>query len=109
VIRHTHFRPLFAALSLAGALLPQALVACTACAGRSDDPMALGMNMGILALLIVVVSVLAAFAAFAVFLARRAAKFPIQSASTADAGEVEGGVEPDAAAHHVDSISQPTK
>jgi len=100
-----HFRRLLAALSPAGVLLPQALQACTACAGRSDDAMAHGMNMGILALLIVIVCVLAAFAAFAVFLVRRAAQFPLQSPSTGGATEAEAGT----GAPLVESISQPTK
>lgn len=48
--------------------------ACAACFGRSDSPLAEGMNMGILFLLGVIVSVLVGFASFFVFLARRSAR-----------------------------------
>lgn len=48
------------------------LVACAACFGQSDDPMAKGMNAGIFALLGVVTVVLGGFFAFMIFLARRA-------------------------------------
>lgn len=60
-------------------LLTLALVAsptvlgCAVCFGRSDSPLAEGMNMGILSLLGVIVGVLGAFTAFFVFLGRRAA------------------------------------
>jgi len=55
------------------ALAPESLRACSACFGRSDSTLAQGMNMGILALLIVVMGVLSGFAAFTIFLVRRAA------------------------------------
>jgi hypothetical protein len=47
--------------------------ACATCFGRSDSPLAEGMNMGILVLLGVILSVLAVLATFFIFLARRAA------------------------------------
>lgn len=47
-------------------------MACAACFGKSDSPMAQGMNAGILALLGVVGTVLAGAATFFVFLAKRA-------------------------------------
>lgn len=47
--------------------------ACATCFGRSDSPLAKGMNMGILFLLAVIGTVLLAFASFFIFLARRAA------------------------------------
>ena len=108
-MHRAHIRHLIVALFLAVACFPQALVACTACAGRSDDAMARGMNMGIFALLIVIVSVLAGIASFAVFLARRAAQFPAQSATPVDVSEAAPSAESDAEAHSVESISQPTK
>jgi hypothetical protein len=49
-------------------------LACAACFGNSDSPMARGMNMGIFALLGVVVCVLGSVAGFFVYLARRSAK-----------------------------------
>ena len=48
-----------------------ALLACTACFGKSDSNMAKGMNMGILALLFVITTVLVGIAAFFVFVAKR--------------------------------------
>ena len=67
-----------AALGLAAAFLshPATLLACTACYGKSDEPIAQGMNWGIMSLLAVVGFVLASVAAFFVFLARRAAAQP---------------------------------
>lgn len=44
---------------------------CAACFGKSDSPMAQGMNMGIFSLLAVIVSVLAGVAGFFIYLARR--------------------------------------
>jgi hypothetical protein len=61
---------------------PSSVQACAACFGKSDDAMARGMNMGILALLVVVSFVLSGFAAFAIFLARRAARFAAQAGSS---------------------------
>ena len=45
---------------------------CAACFGRSDSSLAQGMNMGILALLVVVVCMWVTFSAFFIYLARRA-------------------------------------
>lgn len=45
--------------------------ACVTCFGRSDSPLAEGMNMGILSLLGVVLAVLAALTCFFVHLGRR--------------------------------------
>jgi len=50
-----------------------AALGCAACTGRSDSPMAQGMNAGILALLGVITTVLCGAASFFVMLARRAA------------------------------------
>jgi hypothetical protein len=47
-------------------------LACAACFGQSDSPMAQGMNAGIYALLGVIGTVLCGAATFFVFLARRA-------------------------------------
>ena len=56
-------------------------LACAACYGVSDAPMAKGMNAGIFALLGVIGGVLAGAATFFVFLARR-------SSTIAKAGKV---------------------
>ena len=50
-----------------------AAFACAACYGKSDSPMAQGMNAGIFALLGVIGTVMCGAATFFVFLARRSA------------------------------------
>ena len=50
-------------------------LACAACYGKSDSPMAQGMNAGICALLAVIGTVLSGAATFFVVLARRASNF----------------------------------
>ena len=71
------FRPilkmLLAAAALAIAAAPTAASACAACYGKSDSPLAEGVNWGILTLLIVVTCVLGGFVALFVYFARRAA------------------------------------
>ncbi|MCB1126826.1 MAG: hypothetical protein KDM81_10040 [Verrucomicrobiae bacterium] len=62
-----------------GMLISPRVTACAVCFGRSDSPLAEGMNMGILTLLGVIVGVLAAFTAFFVFLGRRSAMVQHQS------------------------------
>ena len=49
------------------------LLACSACFGQSDSPMAHGLNWGIASLLGVVVPVLGGIAAFFIFIARKSA------------------------------------
>lgn len=61
--------PLAAAMTCA----PWSASACAVCFGQTDSKLAVGMNMGILALLVVIGAVLAAFASFFIFLARRSA------------------------------------
>ena len=51
---------------------PRAALACPVCFGDSNAPMAVAMNMGILAMLIVVAGVLGGFASFFIYLIRRA-------------------------------------
>lgn len=53
------------------ACAPAPLLACATCFGKSDSPMAQGMNWGIFTLLGVIVTVLAAIAGFFVYLIRR--------------------------------------
>ena len=52
--------------------LKQNALACAACYGESDSPMAEGMNAGILFLLVVIGGTLAAIAGFFLFIMRRA-------------------------------------
>jgi hypothetical protein len=61
-------------------LRPDSLLACAACYGASDSPMAQGMNWGIFSLLAVIGVVLGGVAAFFIYLARRAAAVAAQAA-----------------------------
>lgn len=62
-------KTLFTALILAA---PRLALACPVCFGQNDSPMAQGVNMGILAMLVVIGGVLAGFATFMIHLVRRA-------------------------------------
>jgi hypothetical protein len=53
------------------AAYPGSVLACAACYGQSDSPLAAGMNWGILCLLGFIGGVLGGVAAFFIFLARR--------------------------------------
>lgn len=59
------------------------LFACAACYGKSDSPLAQGMNWGIFSLLFVVVCVLSAFATFGIYLAKKSAAVGAASAQPA--------------------------
>jgi hypothetical protein len=59
------------AAAAAAAASPAPLLACTACAGKSTDALASGMNWGIFTLLGVVLSVLSCLVVFFVHVARR--------------------------------------
>jgi uncharacterized membrane protein len=58
-------------LVAAAALAPSPLFACAACYGRSDSPLAYGMNWGIFTLMGVILSVLTCIALFFVHVIRR--------------------------------------
>lgn len=75
------FRRLTASVALLPLLLPAAAPACAACFGRSDSPMAKGMNMGIFTLLLVVTTVLFGIAVFFFYILRRAAKMAAAQAA----------------------------
>ena len=66
-------RSLIAAVALA-ALAPSPLFACAACYGKSDSPLASGMNWGIFTLLGVILTVLTCFALFFVHVIRGEAR-----------------------------------
>ena len=66
-------RRLFSSFVLALVTKP-VVFGCAACFGRSDSPMAYGMNAGIMTLLAVILSMLALIATFFVFIVRRAAQ-----------------------------------
>ena len=60
-------------LAASAALHARPAAACAACYGKSDSPLAAGMNWGIFSLLVVIVLVLAGIASFFVYLARKSA------------------------------------
>jgi hypothetical protein len=66
-------RLLTSAATIAFSVQPGSLLACAACYGQSDSPMAQGMNWGIFSLLAVIVSVLGGITGFFIFLARKSA------------------------------------
>src|SRR3954451_11851238 len=66
-------RTILCALLSALVFAPNSIWACAACYGKSDSPMAKGMNWGIASLLVVVATVLSAFATFFVYLAKKSA------------------------------------
>ncbi len=74
-VRSSLFLPrpktIIATLSLLCAAQPARLLACAACYGASDAPMAKGMNWGIFSLMGVIVTVLIGFASFFIYLSRR--------------------------------------
>jgi hypothetical protein len=68
------FKILAAAAMCAAAFQPVSSLACAACYGASDSPMAKGMNWGIFSLLAVVTVVLGSVATFFVFIGKKAAE-----------------------------------
>jgi len=79
-----------AKFKLAGALGAVAVVlhapsalACAACFGKSDSPLAAGMNWGIFALLGFIGVVLSGFAGFGIYLAKRSAAVTAATAASA--------------------------
>jgi NhaP-type Na+/H+ or K+/H+ antiporter len=62
------------ALAVVFAVRPASVLACAACYGASDSPMAKGMNWGIFSLLGVVTVVLGCIATFFVFIGKRSAE-----------------------------------
>ena len=63
------------------ALSTPSAMACAACFGASDSPMAKGMNWGIFSLLAVVVCMLSVIASFFVFLSKKSQHFASAAAS----------------------------
>jgi len=89
---HAVIRLATGVLALALAALPRSADACAACFGRSDSPMAQGMNMGIFTLLIVIMSVLAGIAIFFGYILRRAARLAREQGAAAAAPELRGAL-----------------
>ena len=64
------FHKTLVAAAAFAALAPSPLFACAACYGKSDSPLASGMNWGIFTLMGVILSVLTCFVLFFVHIAR---------------------------------------
>ncbi len=81
-------------LTLGMLAAPRVALACPVCFGDNDSPMAVAMNLGIFAMLIVVAGVLGAFATFFIYLIRRANQLErsAEAGATADAAEQKGTV-----------------
>jgi hypothetical protein len=82
----------FMKLVLAGfvaslALRSESLLACAACFGKSDSPLAEGMNWGIFSLLAVVGCVLSGFAAAGIFLVKKSATVAAAQAKAQEAND----------------------
>jgi len=78
------------AVTLAWLSCPCAAEACAACFGRSDSPMAKGMNMGIMSLLLVIMSVLFGIAIFFAYILRRAARLERERLANDPAADLNG-------------------
>src|SRR5208283_3682153 len=57
-------KAILAAIACAIAIVPSSLLACAACTGKTDSPLAVGMNWGIVTLLGFVLTVLSCFVVF---------------------------------------------
>ena len=69
-------------------LLTPSVWGCAACFGKSDSPLAKGLNMGILCLLVVVLGVVGGIIGCGIYFARRAAAFN-RAAERAEAAAVQ--------------------
>jgi len=73
---------IFAVCALLAFAARQNALACATCYGASDEPMARGMNWGIMTLLVVVLSVFGGVTMFFVHTARRAAALEQHAATS---------------------------
>ena len=76
-------RTWLAGLLLGIAFQPASLLACAACYGQSDSPLAVGMNWGIFSLLGVIACVLGGITSFFVYLGRKSSASPSGKPSAA--------------------------
>ena len=83
---HSTITRVIGALAAATALHAPAVLACAACYGKSDSPLAEGMNWGIFALLGCIAVVLSGFAGVGVYFARRSAAVAATPAAGAAPG-----------------------
>ncbi len=76
-----YLKTIFIAVAAIAAFAPSPLFACAACYGKSDSPLASGMNWGIFTLMGVIVTVLATIASFFIYIIRREAALAAKVAS----------------------------
>jgi magnesium-transporting ATPase (P-type) len=74
------FKTIFLAAVIA-AFAPSQLFACAACYGRSDSPLASGINWGIFTLFCVIATVLGSIATFFVFIIRKESALAAKAAA----------------------------
>ena len=74
---------MMAVIAVFAALSPSPVLACAACYGRSDSPLASGMNWGIFTLMGVIVTVLLSIAGFFFYIIRK----ETAQANTSPAGQ----------------------
>jgi hypothetical protein len=74
-------KTIFIAIAAIAAFVPSPLFACAACYGKSDSPLASGMNWGIFTLMGVIVTVLATIASFFVYIIRKEAAMAAKTAA----------------------------
>jgi hypothetical protein len=91
-LAHTATRSWTLLASLIGLALawPVSGLACATCFGASDDKMAQGMNMGILALLVVVVGVLAGLLTAGIVIVQRTRRCQDEEAEASAPSEAPG-------------------
>jgi hypothetical protein len=71
--RYSQFSKSIAMVAAVSAFVPSPVLACAACYGRSDSPLASAMNWGIFTLLGIVVTVLVSIAGFFFYIINREA------------------------------------
>lgn len=81
-LKRVRLLPAVAIVAAATMLQPGSLLACAACYGASDSPLAKGMNWGIFSLLGVIGMVLSSIATFFVFIAKKSASVPVEPPTT---------------------------
>lgn len=79
---------LIALAAAVSAFVPSPVLACAACYGRSDSPLASGMNWGIFTLLGVVVTVLVSIAGFFFYIINREAALTERETTAQNLAEV---------------------
>jgi hypothetical protein len=82
---HPFLKTILVAAAGLAAFTPAPLFACAACYGKSDSPLAHGMNWGIFTLMGIIVTVLATIASFFIYIIHKEAALANHAASPAPA------------------------